>query len=657
MDIKPSVQVSVLNTKHDSFDYWLGEHHAIIGARVWVPFRNGKRLGIIISQHPSTHPPQRLKTILTPLDASSLVTPELLELCEFISHYYHVSLAQVLTLALPKLYRQGRAIIQDNLPLHTLPPDHPLPLHPEQQQAVETIRAQLNHYGCYLLHGVTGSGKTEVYLHLVADVLALNRQVLILVPEIGLTPQLLARVQARFQVPIGVMHSHMTDLARATTWQAARDQRIAIIVGTRSALFTPLPHLGLIIIDEEHDASFKQMDGVRFSARDAALVRAAKANIPIVLGSATPSLESLHNVTLNKYTPLNLTHKALNQTPLYMQLLDIRNQVLDHGLAPATQQLISDVLKQQQQVLIFINRRGFAPVLLCHACGWMADCRACDSHLTLHQRQQTLLCHHCGGKQAIPAHCKHCAGTDLVPVGAGTQRIHQALAARFPNARIVRFDRDEIKTNRTLHQQLELAHTDQADILIGTQMLAKGHHLPHLGLVVILDIDAGFYNQDFRALERLGQLITQVSGRAGRANIPGRVLIQTHLPQHPLLNQLVQVGYNAFSAHLMQLRQDALWPPFSFLALIRAQGKQPERLIQFLTEIKTLLQDMAIQTLGPAPAPMARKACNYQMQLLLKAAHRQTLQQSLTILRQHLATTVSIRGIRWSIDRDPADLM
>ncbi len=656
MEKRHTLQVSVFNTKHHFFDYWQGEHPVDIGARVWVPFRHGKRLGLVISHQPSEHQPSKLKAIAEVIDDAPLMSLELLQFCQFISEYYHATLAEVLTLALPKFYRQGRTVINTQdlaIPNTTTYP--PLPLNSEQQHALDTIRQELNRYQCFLLHGVTGSGKTEVYLQLVSEVLALKRQVLILVPEIGLTPQLLDRVQARFQLPIGVVHSHLTDRARAITWQAANDGRLSIIIGTRTALFTPLPNLGLIIVDEEHDASLKQMDGVRFSARDAALLRAKAHQIPIVLGSATPSLESLHNVALQKYYPLKLTQKALNQHPLHIQLIDIRNQPLQHGLASATLQSIAGVISQQQQVLIFINRRGFAPVLLCHACGWMADCAACDSHFTLHKRKHMLLCHHCGQQQTIPSNCKHCQSTELVPVGAGTQRVQQAIAEHFPTANLLRFDRDVIKTSRALEQQLEHIRTEQAQIVIGTQMLAKGHHFPQLALVVILDIDAGFYNQDFRATERLGQLITQVAGRAGRADIPGRVLIQTHLPEHPLLNQLVQSGFNAFSEHLLELRKQAVWPPFSFLALLRAHGKDPDALIAFLTEAKAVLTDH-LQALGPAPAPMARKASYYHMQLLLKANSRAALHANLINLRQFLAQTPSKRGIRWSIDRDPVDL-
>ena len=656
-------QVSVLNTNRDFFDYGLGDTPVPpIGARVWVPFRHSMRLGIVIGHNAAENPAITLRPIAALLDEPPVFPDELLALCRWISRYYHAPLSQVLSLALPKLYRLGKPMIntacKKNQPTESnadLPNATPLPLHLEQQYAVDLISEHLHTYGCYLLHGVTGSGKTEVYLHLVQRVLALHGQILILVPEIGLTPQLLTRFSERFQVPIAVIHSHVTDTERVRSWQLAKENHIKLIIGTRAALFTPMPNLGLIIIDEEHDASLKQLDGVRYSARDAALVRAQLQDIPIVLGSATPSLESLHNCDLKKYTKVRLTHKALNKTQLHYQLIDIRNQPLKHGLAKATRQVIADYVEKQQQVLIFINRRGFAPVLLCHQCGWMADCVACDSHLTFHRRKKVLICHHCGLTQNVPTHCQTCKSDDLLPIGAGTQRVHQALSSQFPTANIIRIDRDEVRNTRVLHERLALINEGTPHIIIGTQMLAKGHHFPALTLVVVLDTDAGFYNQDFRALERLGQLLTQVAGRAGRDQHPGRVLIQTHLPQHPLLNQLVQHGYDAFTDALLPLRKEAAWPPYSFLALIRAHGKQTPPLLDFLHKIKTILENELITVLGPAPAPLARKAALFHMQLLVKSHVRKDLHTALTRLRDYLKTVPASR-VRWSIDVDPVDL-
>ena len=666
----PAFQVSVLNTHRDFFDYCLGESAApCLGARVWVPFRTSKRLGIVVGLQAAENPAIVLRPIAGVLDEPPIFPDELLTLCRWISRYYHAPLPQVLSLALPKIYRLGKARVNTALIKNKTENSStifqqttPLPLHPEQQHAVDSISEQLHTYGCYLLHGVTGSGKTEVYLQLVQQVLDNNRQVLILVPEIGLTPQLLTRFSARFNIPMAIIHSHITDTERARAWQSAKENNIKLIIGTRAALFTPMPHLGLIIIDEEHDASLKQMDGVRYSARDAALVRAQLHDIPIILGSATPSLESLHNCDLKKYTKLRLTHKALNNTPLHYQLIDIRNQPLKHGLADATRRVIAEYVEKNEQILIFINRRGFAPVLLCHQCGWMADCAACDSHLTFHRRAKQLICHHCGRSQDVPVHCTACKSDDLLPVGAGTQRVHQALSHQFPDANIIRIDRDEVRNTRVLHERLALIHEGTPQIIIGTQMLAKGHHFPALTLVVVLDSDAGFYNQDFRALERLGQLLTQVAGRAGRDQHPGRVLIQTHLPQHPLLNCLVQEGYDAFTQALRPLRKEAAWPPYTFLALIRAHGKTMESLLCFLNEIKAILLNTAllnnnlISVLGPAPAPLGRKAALYHMQLLVKSPARKALHAALDHLREQVKIKPIARSVRWSIDVDPIDL-
>lgn len=537
-----------------------------------------------------------------------------------------------------------------------LPPTCPLPLNTEQQVAVETIRAHLHDYRCFLLQGVTGSGKTEVYLQIIANVLAAGRQVLILVPEIGLTPQLLARFRERFNEPMAVIHSSLSDTERQLAWLWAQEEKVKLVIGTRAAIFTPMPALGLIVIDEEHDTSLKQMEGVRYSARDTALMRAHVRHIPIILGSATPSLESLYNCTLNKYTLLRLSQKALNSQPLHYQILDIRNQNLQHGIASSTLTIIKEHLDQKNQVLVFINRRGFAPVLLCHQCGWMADCRACDSHLTLHRNLGRLICHHCGLTQRMPEFCQHCQSKELIPVGAGTQRVHEFLRTQFPSTTLLRIDRDEIRKKRALDESLAKINSGEAQLIVGTQMLAKGHHFPRLTLVVVLDTDNGFYNQDFRALERLGQLLTQVSGRAGRAEFPGQVVIQTYLPQHPLLNMLVQQGYDPFAQSLLALRQQAGLPPYHFLTLIRAQGKTLENVLQFLHAVKEQLHLNEVGVLGPAPAPLARKGGHHRMQLLVKSPSRKKLKTALTEVRDWLTFNKISKDVRWNMDVDPMDL-
>ena len=531
-----------------------------------------------------------------------------------------------------------------------------LALHPEQAHAVDTINQALGQYRCFLLQGVTGSGKTEVYLQVIAEVLRGGKQVLILVPEIGLTPQLLARFTARFTEPMAVMHSQLNETQRQIAWQLAKENRVKIVIGTRSSVFTPLPDLGLIIIDEEHDGSLKQMEGVRYSARDTALMRAHMANIPIILGTATPSLESLYNATQQKYSLLRLTHKALNTTPLHYQLIDLRAQGLRHGLAEPTLQVISAHLAVQNQVLVFINRRGFAPVLLCHQCGWKAGCKACDTHLTLHKQLKQMICHHCGLRQGVPSVCLSCHGRELVPVGSGTQRIFEFLNNHFPHVAIARIDRDEVRKKDALDEHLDKISRGETQLIVGTQMLAKGHHFPRLSLVVILDADAGLYNQDFRALEQLGQLITQVAGRAGRAEFPGSVVIQTHLPTHPLLNLLIREGYEAFANELLTTRKLAKLPPYHYMAVIRAQGKVEAQVFKFLQTIKAQIKNQSIHAMGPAPAPLARKANQYRMQLLIKSPSRKLLQLTLTQLRQGLMNASLSPSIRWNIDVDPMDL-
>ncbi len=537
-----------------------------------------------------------------------------------------------------------------------LPPTLPLSLNEEQRVAVETISDHLNDYRCFLLQGVTGSGKTEVYLQVIAKVLAAGRQVLVLVPEIGLTPQLLARFRERFNQPMAVIHSSLSDTERQLAWQWAQDEAVKLVIGTRAAIFTPMPALGLIVIDEEHDTSLKQMEGVRYSARDTALMRAHVRHIPIILGSATPSLESLYNCTLNKYTLLRLSQKALNSQPLHYEILDIRNQSLQHGLAGSTLAMIKEHLDKQNQVLVFINRRGFAPVLLCHQCGWMADCRACDSHLTLHRNLGRLICHHCGLTQYTPTVCQCCKSRELIPVGAGTQRVHEFLSAQFPSTAVLRIDRDEIRKKNALDESLAKINAGDAQLIVGTQMLAKGHHFPRLTLVVVLDTDNGFYNQDFRALERLGQLLTQVAGRAGRAEFPGQVVIQTYLPKHPLLNMLVQQGYEPFAQSLLALRQQAGLPPYHFLTLIRAQGKTQAHVLEFLHTVKERLRLSEINALGPAPAPLARKGGHHRMQLLVKTSSRKKLKTALTEVREWLTFNKISKDVRWNMDVDPMDL-
>ena len=529
-----------------------------------------------------------------------------------------------------------------------------------QAAAVAAVTARLGGYGAFLLEGVTGSGKTEVYMRLIAACLEQGRQALVLVPEIGLTPQLVARFRGRFTRPLAVLHSGLNDRERLCAWQSAAAGAAAVVIGTRSAVFTPLPRLGLVLVDEEHDASLKQQEGFRYSARDLAVWRAHHEGVPVVLGSATPSLESLHNVALGRYERLHLPERTGSARPPRVGLLDIRRQPLDSPLAPALQSAMERHLTAGGQVLLFLNRRGFAPTLLCHECGWLADCPRCDAHMTLHQRAARLRCHHCGHERALPPQCPACGSPDLLALGKGTERIEDYLAARFPDQETIRIDRDTTRRKGALEARLARATEGGARILVGTQMLAKGHHFPAVSLVAILDADQGLFSNDFRAAERLAQLIVQVAGRAGRADRAGEVLIQTHHPEHPLLQQLVLQGYPAFAEAALAERQAAGFPPCASLALLRAEAGGREPALAFLEEARDAVQSLGVdgvQCWGPVPAPMERRAGRYRAQLLLQAPERGALQQLLDPWVPRLEQLKSARKVRWSLDVDPVDTL
>ena len=526
-----------------------------------------------------------------------------------------------------------------------------------QQQAVAQIQACLGQFQTFLLHGITGSGKTEVYLALTDVVLAQGKQVLILVPEISLTPQLTRRFRQRINQPIAALHSALNDRQRQCAWGMAAQGSASVVIGTRSALFTPMPNLGLIIIDEEHDASLKQQEGFRYHARDLALVRAKHAGIPIVLGSATPSLESLHNAERGQYQLLQLTQRAAQHAkPPQVQVLDVRRRPLQDGLSEMLLQHISRHLKQQGQVLLFLNRRGYAPLLMCHECGWTTDCPRCDAHMTLHQQQRRLHCHHCGHEKPAPVNCPQCGHSELWLPGAGTERIEQALTQHFPVTVISRIDSDTTRRKGTLDDKLEQARVGDAQILIGTQILAKGHDFPNVSLVGILDADQGLFSSDFRGTENLAQLIIQVSGRAGRAERAGEVFIQTHQPDHPLLLTLLHQGYSGFAKAALAERRATELPPYSHLAILRAEAISAASVSDFLRQAKNLLGTGKVLSFGPLPAPMARRAGRQRMQLVLQANQRRDLHAQLHNWVRSLGQIKGASKVRWSLDVDPVDL-
>jgi primosomal protein N' (replication factor Y) len=547
-----------------------------------------------------------------------------------------------------------------SLPSRSEPdPVSPFPLNDEQRVAADAVRAA-DGFAAFLLDGVTGSGKTEVYLDAIADCLARGKQALVLVPEIGLTPQALARFRAGLGVPVHALHSGLNDNERARVWLAAARGQARVIVGTRSAVFVPLPDAGLLVVDEEHDGSYKQFDGIRYHARDVAIVRARALGVPVVLGSATPALESLHNAQAGRYAHLRLRHRAGNAKPPHVRVLDVRKRPLHAGLGEDALVAIRGALDAGGQVLVFRNRRGYAPVLLCHDCGWSAHCPRCSTPdkptpMTVHAHGRRLQCHHCGHRRPSPLACPDCASLGLQPQGNGTERIEAELQARFADMPVLRIDRGS-----TGHRDALQKHFDelgsQPGILVGTQMLAKGHDLPNLTLVVVVGIDEGLFSADFRSSEKLAQLLVQVAGRAGRADKAGTVLLQTHHPEHPLLQILVNGGYHAFAEGELALRQAAGFPPFAHLALLRAEAKHADPPMQFLQVAKAAAKDFAIEASGPLPAPMPRRAGYQRAQLVLSAAQRRDLHIALEVVMPALYAAPDARKVRWSLDVDPVEL-
>ncbi|TPQ26266.1 primosomal protein N' [Methylomonas koyamae] len=693
------------------------------GSRVLVPFGRRSQVGVLLAvTTESAVAVERLKPAIAVLDPVPLLSEADMKLLHWAARYYHHPLGEVMAAALPVALRQGRPAVLE-LPygyglsrlgrqtdlqqlrrapkqlallqrLQTGPlPDaaltdaraalkalldkglverldltpaaadpvaeSPLLANPEQQAAIDNVVGGLGRFSVAVLEGVTGSGKTEVYMQIIASVLAQGKQVLVLLPEISLTPQLEQRFRRRFAVAMVATHSKLTDSQRLQAWLSMQQGQAAIMLGTRSALFTPLQRPGLIILDEEHDSSFKQQEGFRFSARDVAVARAKMLNIPVLLGSATPSLESLVNVADGRYRLLHLPNRAGAAVAPSFQLLDIRNKRLQSGLSEPLLAEMRTALDHGQQVLLFLNRRGFAPVQICHGCGWVSRCRRCDANLVIHAGERLLRCHHCGAEHPLIKLCPACNTGELQALGLGTERIEQTLAEVFPERNLVRLDKDTTQRKGALEGYLEQIHAGRAEIILGTQMLAKGHHFPGVTLVAILDIDSGLFSIDFHGAERLAQLIVQVAGRAGRAERPGRVILQTRQPQHPLLNTLLKQGYRAFAEGELQERRQAGLPPFSHQALLRAQAAGSDAPRRFLQAVCSAIAELgagSTQVLGPVAAPMARRAGAYRYQLLLQSAQRKDLHRLLDALVPRIHQLPEAKKVRWSLDVDPLDL-
>ncbi len=531
-----------------------------------------------------------------------------------------------------------------------------------QSEVIAAISASLGQFEAHLLFGVTGSGKTEVYLQVIATCIERGGQALVLVPEIGLTPQLVDRFRKRFSAAVVVLHSGLTDSDRRDAWRAAHSGQARVVIGTRSAVFTSMPNLRLIVVDEEHDASYKQHEGFRYSARDLAVMRARRGKLPIVLGSATPSLETLENVVQGRYQKLLLPQRPGAAKPPRMVLVDLTKHAVEQGLSQPAMQSIRKHLDADGQVIVYLNRRGYAPSLFCNACGWVAPCAHCDARMTLHRRAAQLRCHHCGAHSPVPLICGSC-GQALHPVGQGTERIEETLTRIFPDAPLARLDRDTAGARGAIETVLTRVHSGEARILVGTQMLTKGHHFPEVTLVVILDADQGLFASDFRATERLAQTIIQVAGRAGREARAGEVLIQTEFPQHPLLNRLINAGYEAFALNALEERREAGWPPYTRLALLRAEAKDTVALDNFLRAaaatgqaLISAAQTPPVKILGPATALIARRADYFRAHLLIEATNRAALQRFLAQWLPRVEAAGSPSTFRWSIDVDPLEV-
>ena len=722
-DTKQVIQVAVPRPLHSVYDYHIEAEHPVpqVGARLLVPFGRSEVIGICISTEVA-NPHTSTKAVIEVLDTEAAIAPELLALAQWMQHYYHYPLGEVLATVLPSAARKGTVLeIKPEAPpdlwhltnANLISPraktqqavvDHlarvgdaqsgealeaagfnrsmlrklegmgvlirraaptqrqmtgPLAPSDEQQVAINGINAAVG-FNVFLLEGVTGSGKTEVYLQSMAAVLGAGKQVLVLVPEIALTPQTLDRFESRFG-GTGMVHSGLGEGQRLQTWLRCRAGEIKVLIGTRSAVFTPFKNLGLIIVDEEHDSSYKQQEGLRYSARDLTVKRAQQLDIPLVLGSATPSLESFYNAKRNRYQHILLTQRAGGATMPRYQTIDLRGQSLRGGLSDTLIRAIRSHLEARGQVLVYLNRRGFAPTLVCKACGWQNVCSDCDARLTLHRQPEQLICHHCNLRFALPKQCEKCGHHDLLPVGMGTQRAEEGLAELFPDIPLYRIDRDTTRSNAQLNSQLEKIQLGDPCIMVGTQMLAKGHHFPQVTLVAVINADAGFLSPDFRAPERTAQLIVQVAGRAGRAEKQGEVWIQSYQPENPLLQRLISQGYRGFAEAELTSRMQAGLPPAQPMAMLRAESIDPSLARDFLSRCKASFESAAksqqnmtgLDILGPIPAPMARVAKRTRFQLVVLAATRPELHRVLASLG-HPKTHHSLR---WSIDVDPYDAM
>tara|TARA_B100000959_G_scaffold79478_1_gene84664 strand:+ start:1195 stop:3156 length:1962 start_codon:yes stop_codon:yes gene_type:complete len=649
-------EVAIPVPLHNTFDY-LCKEKVGIGSRVKVPFGNKKVTGIVLS-HKDKSSFKKLREVEEVIDHEVLLSKEILEFLSWSANYYHHPIGEVLSNAIPKNLRNGKpAVIKKPSTVHDKVLLNNFELTTEQNFAINEVLKSSSEFNGFLLHGVTGSGKTEVYLSITEQLLKQGKQVLVLVPEIGLTPQMISRFEQRIKDRVVAVHSQLNDTQKQDAYLMAKGGDAKVILGTRSAIFTPIPNLGLVIVDEEHDSSFKQQSNFRYSARDLSFMRAKFANVPLILGTATPSLETLKNVIEKKLVRLTLTSRPGEAIMPSVDLIDMRSQPSE----PLSKPLIARIkhhLSTGKQVMLFINRRGYAPIYYCTECDWQSECTSCDSKLVYHRSINRLKCHHCGLEKSPESSCPSCNSHELKILGYGTERLEENLESFFPSTEVIRIDRDTTRKKKAFATHLKKINSGEPCVIVGTQMLAKGHDFSNLAFVGILDVDVGLMSTDFRATEHLAQLLVQVSGRCGRGNYKGEVNIQTRYPNHPIFNYVKDSRYIEYAKALLTERKDTKLPPFAHQALICANAKNKNSAESFLTEAAQLINSIEIESVevwGPVPGVIERKSDYYYFNLYLQSEDRGQLRRLIQTFYQHVETIKVSSSVRWFVDIDPIE--
>ena len=649
-------EVAIPVPLHNTFDY-LCKEKVVIGSRVKVPFGSKKVTGIVLS-HKDKSSFSKLKEVEEVIDHEALLSKEILEFLTWSANYYHHPIGEVLSNAIPKNLRNGKpALLKKPSEANVKVSSTDIQLTTEQSFAINEVLKSSSEFNGFLLHGVTGSGKTEVYLNITERLLKTGKQVLVLVPEIGLTPQMISRFEERIEGQVVAVHSQLNDTQKQDAYLLAKNGDAKVILGTRSAIFTPIPNLGLVIVDEEHDNSFKQQSNFRYSARDLSFMRAKFANVPLILGTATPSLETLKNVIEKKLGRLTLTSRPGEAIMPSIDLIDMRSQPSE----PLSKPLIARIkhyLSESRQVMLFINRRGYAPIYYCTECGWQSECTSCDSRLVYHRSINRLKCHHCGLEKSPESSCPSCSSKELKILGYGTERLEENLESFFPSTEVIRIDRDTTRKKKAFATHLKKINSGEPCIIIGTQMLAKGHDFSNLAFVGILDVDVGLMSTDFRATEHLAQLLVQVSGRCGRGKYKGEVNIQTRYPNHPIFNFVKDSRYTEYAKTLLLERKDTKLPPFAHQALICANAKNKILAENFLTEVAQLINSIEIESVeiwGPVPGVIERKSDYYYFNLYLQSEDRGQLRRLIQTFYQHVETIRVSSSVRWFVDIDPVE--